>query len=267
MQVQAPANHWPRLKLYGERNSGTHYVARLVASNLEVRLLEPIEPRRVRRAARYLRASEVVRDIYYYLTFRRNLGWKHMNPRSLSELTRLRIDTTRLRFLMITKNPYAWVVSMLRNPYHLGAKGVGNIDELVQGQWRCTRRENMHRTSASLIEVWCTKTRSYLNLVREGQSCLLRYEDLLADPEASMRRVASALAVPMLNEAFVNVDLSAKREGRVQGRTFESYRRYYLNEDWRTRLTPTAIATINRQLDADLVRQVGYEVLDPAAIS
>jgi hypothetical protein len=183
-----------------------------------------------------------------------------MNPKSLHELRRLRIDLTGLRFIMLTKNPYAWVVSMMRNPYHLGVDRVGDIDELVRRQWPCTRRENMGTMAASLIEVWCTKTRSYLNLVNQAQSCLVRYEDLLIDPAASVTCVASALGLQRRGDAFVNFDLSAKRR-RARGRTFESYRLYYLNEEWRGSLTPAAIATINRQLDAELMQRLDYDII------
>jgi hypothetical protein len=253
----------PRVKIYGERNSGTHYLTRLVAANLTARLLESIEPRMVRVSARYLRAPEVVRDVYFHLTFRRNLGWKHMNPRSPQELTRWGIDRAGLRFLMLTKNPYSWVVSMMRNPYHLGGRAA-DIDELVRRNWPCRRRENMGRTASSLIDVWCTKTRSYLALSEQAPSCLVRYEDLLVDPAASIGRVAETLGLERRRDTFLNVAPSAKREGRAQSRTFESYRLYYLNEGWRPSLTPTAIATINSQLDADLMHRVGYEIIRSA---
>ena len=259
-----PHHDRPLIKLYGERNTGTHYLARLVASNLNARMLENIEPRIIRRTARRLRATEIVRDVYYGFTFRRNLGWKHMNPRTLDELRRLGIDVARLRFIMLTKNPYSWIVSMMRNPYHLGLQKVDDIDAFVARQWPCSRRENMTTASASLIDMWCAKTRRYLTLAGHGQGCIVRYEDLLIDPAAAIAAMASELGVERRSDQFVNIDTSAKRAGRAQGRTFESYRLYYLNEEWRARLTPTAIATINRQLDPDVMRRTGYEIIPTA---
>jgi len=261
MGMNPPDPTWPRMKLYGERNTGTHYLSRLVAANLRVRLLESIEPRIIRRAARHLRGAEVVRDVYFSLTFRRNLGWKHMNPKSPQELRDLHIDPEAVRFLMLTKNPYPWVISMLRHPYHLGAASVKDIEELVRRKWACTRRENMRDKTAFLIDVWCTKTRSYLNLIEQAHACLVRYEDLLMDPASSLSRVASTLGLQPRNETFANIDLSAKREGRATGRTFESYRDYYLNEQWRNALTPAAVEIINSQLDRELVERVGYNII------
>jgi hypothetical protein len=259
--MNAPVRTLPRVKLYGERNTGTHYFSRLVAANLRVRLLESIEPRIIRRAARHLRRAEVVRDVYFALTFRRNLGWKHMNPKSPQELRALHIDPDAVRFLMLTKNPYPWVISMMRHPYHLGTDRVEDIEQLVRRRWPCTRRENMRDKTAFLIDVWCTKTRSYLRLIEQAHACLVRYEDLLADPASSLSRVASTLGLQKRNESFVNIDLSAKREGRATGRTFESYREYYLKEQWRRALTPAAVAIINSQLDRELVERVGYSII------
>jgi Sulfotransferase domain len=257
------ATAWPRVKLYGERNTGTHYLARVMRANLQVRLFNNNEPRLLRRVARYPHAAEVVRDVYFWLTFRRNLGWKHMNPKSVDQLRQLGIDLDGLRFVMLVKNPYSWAVSMMRKPYHLGVDKVSGINELVTDRWPCTRRENMTTTAASLMDLWCTKGRSYLNLVSEVPSFLIRYEDLLLDPAASMARLASALGVEPRTDSFVNVAISAKRNGRAAGKTFESYRQYYLNEDWKASLTSAAISTINRQLDAELMRRLGYEFLPP----
>jgi hypothetical protein len=254
----------PRVKLYGERNTGTHYLARLVRVNLEACPLESIEPRVVRQAARRLRAAEMIRDVYYSLTFRRNLGWKHMNPRTLEQLRQLQIDVSGLRFVLLTKNPYSWSVSMLRNPYHLGVERPITIDELVQRRWRCSRRENMGKASASLIDIWCTKARSYLNLLDEARACLVRYEDLLVDPSASIASVAAQLGLQRRSETFVNVDASAKQEGRAKGRTFDSYRQYYVNEEWRKSLTPTAINAINSQLDPEVMQRIGYAIIRSA---
>lgn len=255
----------PLIKLYGERNCGTHYLTRLVTANLECRLLESVEPRFVRRAARNLRAPELVRDVYYGLTFRRNLGWKHMNPKAPDELRRQGIDLDALRFILLTKNPYSWALSMLRNPYHLGVNGPADIDRFVTRRWRCSRRENMAGSRARLMEMWSTKIRSYLTLASHARASIVRYEDLLLDPASSIASIASALSLRRRSDGFVNVDASAKKGGRAQGRTFESYRQYYVQEKWRGELTPTAIAAMNEALDPELMKRLGYAILAPDA--
>jgi hypothetical protein len=232
-------------------------------ANLKIQLFKNTEPRFLRRVARTTNTGEVARDVYFWLTFRQNLGWKHMNPKSAGQLKQQGIDLDGLRFVFLIKNPYSWAVSMSRKPYHLGVEKVSGIDELVAGEWRCTRRENMTTAAAPLINVWCTKGWSYLNLMGEVPSFVVRYEDLLFDPAASMARLAAALQVERRTESFINHDLSAKRNGRADGKTFEHYRQYYLNEDWRASLTPAAIAAINRQLDPELMRRLGYEVIQP----
>ena len=267
MAIENHPDHSPPIKLYGERNCGTHYLTRLMAANLRVRLLQSVEPRFVRRAATYLRAPELVRDVYYGWTFRQNLGWKHMNPQGPDELRRQGIDVDALRFVLLTKNPYSWALSMLRNPYHLGVNGPVDLDQFVTRRWRCPRRENMASSRARLIEMWCTKIRSYCTLVRRARASIVRYEDLLADPAASIASIASSLSLPRRSDAFVNVDASAKKRGRAQGRTFDSYRQYYVEEQWRRNLTPTAIAAINEELDPDLMKQLGYDIIIPGASS
>jgi hypothetical protein len=74
-----------KIKIYGERNTGTNYLRRLLELNVE--------------------RAEVC-GIYEY-------GWNHDRP--MDRLEALRCEN--VLFLFMIKNPYSWVLSLKRNTH------------------------------------------------------------------------------------------------------------------------------------------------------
>jgi len=104
-----------RVKIYGERNTGTSYLEALLVRNLAVDCLRGGVPRSIRR---FFADSERARDWYFQATYRNNLGWKHACLPAESQLAIARTDSTEVLLLTLTKNPYAWLLSFYRKPYH-----------------------------------------------------------------------------------------------------------------------------------------------------
>ena len=108
----------PLIKVYGERNSGTNYLSALIRLNFSVRELDGCVPWPVMGLQLILPGREAVRDVWFSKTFGHNFGWKHMCVRPVAELKQYTISSRRLHFVTITKNPYSWLLSMHRRPYH-----------------------------------------------------------------------------------------------------------------------------------------------------
>jgi len=96
-----------RVKIYGERNTGTSYLEALLVRNLAVDCLRGGVPRSIRR---FFANSERARDWYFHATYRSNLGWKHACVPTESQLAIARTNSTDVLFLTLTKNPYAWLL-------------------------------------------------------------------------------------------------------------------------------------------------------------
>lgn len=245
------------VKLYGERNTGTNYLARLLHHNLPVELLPGSVSRRAARLQRLLPGREWLRDLYFRATFPRNLGWKHSAVRAPAALERLPVSHHPLGFVTLTKNPYAWLLSLHRRPQHQFHKAGLPFQAFLESPWQTVRRGNAPRTVPTPVALWNLKNRSYLQLDGWWPVAHVRYEDLLADPAAEVERIAQVLGVPWDRSGFKNIEQSTKDPGR----TFASYQRYYLEERWREGLAPESIAIINRHLDHDLAAHFGYRRL------
>jgi len=247
-------NNKPAIKLYGERNTGTNYLEHLIKRNIHVTILRGGAHRLVQFVSPWL---EWPRDLYFYFTARNNLGWKHAVAVSVQQLQAWQA-TEMLYFVTITKNPYSWLLSMHRRPYHFyRKKKTGTFENFLQTPWRAVGRENYTGEFETPIDLWNLKNRSYLNLNRYAHVYNLRYEDLLASPEITLQRISDWIGISFKQEKFINIQASTKGD-HVD---FAYYQDYYLNEHWRDKLSPEAIDSINDRLDKQVVEKFEYVIL------
>jgi hypothetical protein len=242
----------PRVKVYGERNSGTRYLSALLAANFRLDLLRDEAPRVVTWLSF---DSQGMRDWYFALTGRRNLGWKHRLPPSPDELAALGERARDVRFVTLVKNPYSWLLSLLRRPYN-AVRPYASVTELVTAPWVTVGRERAPPAFADAVAMWNAKAAANLALPA-GRTANLRYEDLLADPAAEVLRLERDLGFERRGHELVNVEASTKRSAQ----TFDDYRRYYLEERWRERLSPAEVALISERLDPAVMQACRYKVL------
>jgi hypothetical protein len=257
--VSDRAGDAPVVKIYGERNSGTNYLAALLGLNLRATQLRGVAPR-FRALSRTPRLRESARDLYFDLTYRRNLGWKHGMAPDDSRMATVGRAAEHVGFVTITKNPYAWLLSLHRRPYH--ARGpTPTFEAFVAAPWHARRRDGTPMQLPSPVALWNTKNESYLALARRASCVNVRYEDLVADPEAVVRGIADRLAVP-LNEPFRNVVRSTKKERK----DYTYYRDYYVGERWRDQLSDAAVDLVNAALDDDVMAAFSYERVERPAL-
>ena len=239
------------LKLYGERNSGTRYLQHLVAANLRVRCLRGTTPNWF--DTPFL-GAEWSRDLYFRLTFRRNLGWKHM------QVPELLPASPGTLIVCLTKHPCAWLVSMFRRPHHARRRFV-HFDDFLRTPWPTLAREHASPELASPMALWNAKHASYLRLHETQGAVLLPYETLVRAPFEVLTKLGQDHAIPALREPFVNIERSTHADSPQ--RDYAYLRDYYAEERWRGEISPQQLALIERSLDAGLLQRLGY-VLAPA---
>lgn len=225
--------------------------------NLHVDELPGVVPRTVMILQHILPGNQLTRDIYFALTYGRNLGWKHTKVKPVSELQRYDILNQGVGFLTVTKNPYSWLLSLHRRPYHQVYREKPDFETFLRSPWKTVGRDNCAKLLASPIELWNLKNATYLQL-RNLNFLNITTESVLQNPKALIDKVSEQFAIDKSAAYFSNLDESTKE---TKEKTFRYYRDYYLNERWRDSLSPESIAIINERLDLTLMDQFGYEVL------
>ena len=246
------------IKIYGERNTNTNYLSKLVKLNLNATELPGIVPPALMRLQHKVPLFEHIRDLYFTVTYSRNLGWKHMVVKSEEDLAKYKKNDSNLVFLTITKNPYPWLLSLYRRPYHCKDRDSEmSFVNFLRAGWTTLRRENAPHTLNNPIELWNLKNKSYLSLNKD-RTLNLTSEALLDNPDGIIQQISYRFGIEKLNEQFVNFDSSTKD----QSKNTEYYRKYYLTEVWRKDLSSEAVQIINQSLDRTLMKVYGYKMLD-----
>lgn len=253
----------PFLKVYGERNTGTNYLSQLIKLNLKAYELPGSVPPKIdiwqRKLQRKLNIKELLKDIYFDISFHKNLGWKHsfVDPAKISRKSDLPLELTS--FITITKNPYSWLLSLYKRPYHQYFNKGEKMDfeTFITSPWKTVGRDNLRKKVSSPVELWNIKNGSYLQLKDNFSTESIRYEDLLDDPQALTVLICKNLSIDLKFDKFKNYKKSTKEKAKDT----HFYRDYYLKERWKAKLSKSSISLINEQLDEEIMHFFRYEKL------
>ena len=101
-----------RVKIFGERNTGTNYLSKLIASNLLVKIKRGTVPK-----ISPFALNEFTKDLFFFLSKKCNLGWKHSYIDYDIALLK-EVEEYKTAIITLTKNPYSFLLSLYKNPYH-----------------------------------------------------------------------------------------------------------------------------------------------------
>ena len=246
------------VKIYGERNTNTNYLGELIRLNLVAQCIPGVVPRKMREIQTRLPAKNLLRDIYFAATFHKNLGWKHSKVKDADSLRKhTLVKQNGVCFVTITKNPYSWLMSLYKRPYHQQYKVKPDFETFLQLPWTTVRRENVRGHIANPIELWNIKNRSYLQL--ETLSVLnLTTEAIFEDAELVLQKIGKTFDIAIRSSTFINFEESTKYEAKGS----DYYREFYIKEKWKENLSKEARSIINYYVDKDLMAKFGYKLLN-----
>lgn len=284
------------IKIYGERNTGTNYLEKLLWNHLPDLELQKNEKFSIMPSSILLSHEEDLKQ----------LGWKHrLLDANFLEL--LNIEKNNLLILTLTKNPYSWLLSLHKRPYapiHLRNRVIsfdeqGNpyphtdrnikfirklrkygrwgrlflsrypqwseyeeitFHDFIRARWFTQFNEGCDNGFKHPVELWNVKNKAYLELAKHYNALTLTYEELLADPKNTLQKIANQLNCSL--ESFNNIETAAKHEDiENKDKNHQFYRDYYLNERWRNQLTQNDYTWISPRLDPEVINAFGYELL------
>jgi hypothetical protein len=210
-----------QIKIYGERNTGTHFLNDLLAKNFTVPLLpsspETMQPRKKKVIAareRYLSHvrknghqiyRHVVADRYNDIANQRYLpktfGWKHTLPPL--DFLETRPMARQTLFIITVKHPVYWALSYHRRPYHsYFPVQQMEFSEFIRHLFIPTGRDNVNvPLYESIIDLYAAKVDGYRRLVEAAFPAeLIRYEELIADISGFLKRVEEKYALERNSE-------------------------------------------------------------------
>ena len=260
-----------RLKIFGERNTGTNALAELIKRNIGEILCSGVADEVVADLPERLR-SIVSLDEPYRLFLRHAIVddifsvvpaesmFKHMAP----EFSHRFIEQ-EVGIIFLVKNPYSWLVSMFRRPHGMLLPKVDDFSLFLRRPWLTLARDNLPRVLASPIEMWNRKVAAYCRFGSAATQhglpfCVLRFEDFVQDQLAALGTIRTVFGFP--GEQALPIVNSTKEPGL----DMHYYRMYYSTEAWRGIFSPADLAFCLAAIDWQLAATFAYSKIEPNTV-
>lgn len=270
-------------KQYGERRTGTNYLRFLMEQNFSdaLVLMHVLGDKHSPPAAVQLpddpspaESFEWVRAMTFErpaLTTREGDPEQEAHLRSIASEIRAAFRSQRFGYLISIKNPYAWGVSVAAFECYLPPESPRNsrkfrsfprvTEPLLGKAYESRACLRLRRDCLRLNECY----RAWLDLHQrsDGRSTIVRYEDLLKNPDSVLERIGRQYDLHPRGGAV----LSSKKITRpadwdhlpapAAKATFDP--EYYLQARYMNLMTPWMRATISLSIDWQLMSKFGYE--------
>ena len=259
------------IKVFGERNTATRAVIGMVDAaegiqgvaheGVSVEAIEPYNEMISRVEAAYRGPwkrvyREAIKDLRA-----EHLGplgaWKHAAP-AYDPAYR----TEGVGVIFMVRNPYSWISSLHRRPYHNMGKRMPTLVEFLDLPWMTVGRDNLDRILPSPAMLWPLKVRAYRAFEAaaraDGLGCAwVRFEDFVQWPVPTLTRALQALGIP--HEGLSALARSTKPYGALP----RERRSFYGRELWRDALCRGSVSRVNTHIDWSLAEDFGYARLTP----
>jgi len=251
-----------KIKIYGERNCGTNYLEKLIENNLEVEIVKFHISWWSFFLLKYIK-YDIIQDLLWSLQRKKTLGWKHGCP-PLAEIEKYNTDS--LVIITITKNPYSFLYSIYKKPYHIKGNKSSSFANFLRQNWLTRGRDLCEKKSLdSPLELWNLKNKSYVDLKNKVTKTVINvtYEQLIKNPEECMRKIAAEGNIKFnVNGRFENYLKTTKNSNM----TYEDYRKYYLTEEWKSEFNKEDFAYLNPKIDNELMEYFNYKFTSPKRV-
>lgn len=222
-----------RIQIFGERCSGTTYLERLLRDNLE--------------------GMEITWDF----------GWKHFWHGKDVEIA------NRCLFVVIYRNPFDWLKSLHRNPWHAAPELRSiSFSEFIRKEWRCIwdeeakkmpedpmygkemmfeRDPDTHQRFPNVMRLRTAKTKNWESLKNKTKNnVFIRYEDLIKKPRAFINFVSDKFEIKRVNP-FKGVEGYKGEGGKFKPKIYDPINKEDLDY-------------ILSELDSQLEKSIGYNI-------
>jgi hypothetical protein len=255
------------LKIFGERNTSTNALSRIVQANSRsclapsvVAEIDPVLRRRLEtlyrlgRLAPFRGLAYRLREAIIDRSFRKApdlYAWKHAATRFEDVGV-----FAGLSVLVTVRHPASWVLSLFKNPYQLPPGRPGFLDGFLDCELTTVGRERLGGRALRPLDLYAEKLRAYLDFFEQLDRAgipwrVVPFETLVMDQPRGFAAIRDLLTDP--TEDFEPLRSSTKSSDK----SLATYQAYYGDELWRDELGPT-YDRIRKEFPETLAAEFGY---------
>lgn len=254
-----------RVKIFGERNTGTRAVIRMLeqADNIEEFVYPEVPEAELAHYDSWIAQMSDLHKGPWRRVFREAIrdlrqdylgplgAWKHAAPRYDPAFAR-----EGLAVIFLIRNPYSWLLALHRRPYHGLGRRDGDFETFLARPWATLRRDAVAPILPTPMDLWNAKMRAYPQFITQAAAdgvptAFLKFEDFVHAPAHALKSVLRSMSLDASG-------IRPARPTKPMGRKARERRDYYGRERWRTELSANAIAAINAAIDWDVAAHYGY---------
>lgn len=218
------------IKMFGAKRSAARFTGKFISTNLDNRRIKFIENTIIDTNGPPVSKSEIEDYI------KENSKLKQQDLRVHNMIKRGKLEIVPI---VVIKNPYTWYKSIRR----FYKKRPQNID----WEREYTIFNLLYKIHLDLIG---NPKNKYDDLYSQGT--IIRYEDLLSDPEEIMKNVSNLLEINHNSDVILPKSVNFN----------ERVKEFYLSDGpWK--LSPSDIKRVNDNVDWNLMSNFGYEKVKP----
>lgn len=181
--------------IFGERHSGTNWLERLINIRLNLPIVNHFGDNTSKHFIRYL-------------------NWKILS------------DSHKTLFICITRNIYDWIHGFYKLPHHVSPYVHDTMEHFLTQEWRNEERDYDYislKPYKNIFEMRRSKLNFYYNYlpILVDNLIIIRYEDLLVDPENIIQFISNNFNCAKTNEYSKLILPKQKRSYKVKNTTKE----------------------------------------------
>ena len=182
-------------------------------------------------------------------------AWKHAAP-TIDES----YHENLVSVLFMVRDPYSWIGSLFRHPYHIRGPRLDTLEGFIQQPWLTMQRDNVDPVLHSPMMLWNEKLRAYLAFMDAAivPTTVLKFEDFVLDPVFALS--ASLARFGVSGEGLEEVEEPTKVKGVDRKNRIE----YYQSAAWKKAISPETANLINGFVDWDVAARFGYKLRAPS---
>lgn len=248
-----------KVKIFGERNTGTNLISQLLKQNFMVELcpgtVSEISPELLAKLKNLRETGATMQEEENFIdTVFANRPpmewWKHSATRFSAD------EVDDIHLIFTTREPLSWLVGLYRSPHHILIDKPHNLLDFSQSDWQVVGRDNVEKRFYTPLRLYAEKLKSYRSLIRKLEvrhisHTLIKFEEAVTD-QNSIYRMLTNIFEPVPG-AFKEIAQSTK--DRNKNSAF--YASYYASETWREEFPE--IHAVQNPIDEELSSFFGFE--------
>jgi len=265
------------IKVFGERNTGTHFLIKLLRNNTNAELL--VHPDGASEASRkhleqiitcnpdLTKGNPALRSMMLERLIDSDrakdipelYGWKHAAVNTIQLQQNSNFNKTL--FICLIRNPWRFVSALHRRPYNLFPQPSDDLTDFIQQPILTNARDNLVESYlSSPVELWNRKTESYFEFKKNcpANVAIAYYEDIICDVSRflnSLQFFCDIKSQPKIPNR------STKRDTKTHERdekTFTDYKNEVEQYSPLTSLGEKACSLIAERIDLDVFQKTYY---------